>query len=153
MATTLANTTPNMIYDLLLGGVFTATLVPVFVDHHVHDNREGDRAVLTVLVSALLALTVAAMALAPWIFRIYTWNTPPGAKREQIIAVGVPLLRWFLPQIFFYGLTALASAMLNARRSFLAPAFAPVLNNVVVLCMLAVFWRVGGVAPDRAARC
>ena len=145
---TLANTTPNMIYDLLLGGVFTATLVPVFVDHHVHDNREGDRAVVTVLVTALFTLAAAAMALAPWIIRVYTWNTPPGTKREQIIAVGVPLLRWFLPQIFFYGLTALASAMLNARRSFLAPAFAPVLNNVVVLCMLAVFWRVGGVAPS-----
>ncbi len=143
----LANTTPNMIYDLLLGGVFTATLVPVFVDHHVNDNREGDRAVLTVLVSALLALTVAAMVLAPWIFRLYTWNISSAVDRAQIMSIGVPLLRWFLPQILFYGLTALASAMLNARRSFLAPAFAPVLNNVVVLCMLGAFWRVGGVAP------
>ncbi len=144
----LANTTPNMIYDLLLGGVFTATLVPVFVDHHVRRDDEGDAAVLTLLVCALIALTVLAMALAPWIFRLYTWDTPAGAKRTQIIAVGVPLLRWFLPQILFYGLTALASAMLNARRSYLAPAFAPALNNIVVLCMLAAFWRVGGVAPS-----
>ena len=144
----LANTTPNMIYDLLLGGVFSATLVPVFVDHHVHDDEDGDSAVITVLVTGLIALTALAMVLAPWIFRLYTWNTPAGIKRTEMIAVGVPLLRWFLPQILFYGLTALASAMLNARRSYLAPAFAPVLNNIVALCFLAAFWRVGGVAPS-----
>jgi len=144
----LANTTPNMLYDLLLGGVFSATLVPVFVDHHVRDDDDGDSAVITVLVSGLIVLTVVAMILAPWIFRLYTWNIDEPAKRDQVIAVGVPLLRWFLPQILFYGMTALASAMLNARRSYLAPAFAPALNNIVVLCMLGAFWRIGGVAPS-----
>jgi putative peptidoglycan lipid II flippase len=144
----LANVTPNMIYDLLLGGVFSATLVPIFVDHHVRRDDEGDSAVVTVLVAALITLTVLAMVLAPWIFRLYTWNIDDATKRAQTIEIGVPLLRWFLPQILFYGLTALASAMLNARRSFLAPAFAPVLNNLMVLCMLAAFWRVGGVAPS-----
>ncbi len=146
----LANTTPNMIYDLLLGGVFTATLVPVFVDHHVHRDDEGDSAVITVLVTGLIVLTAVAMVAAPWIFGLYTWNIDSSAERAAIIDVGVPLLRWFLPQILFYGLTALASAMLNARRSYLAPAFVPALNNVVVLCFLAAFWRVGGVAPSSA---
>lgn len=144
----LANTTPNMIYDLLLGGVFTATLVPVFVDHHVRHDDEGDSAVITVLVTGLVALTVVAMVFAPWIFRLYTWNIDSAADRAQMIDIGVPLLRWFLPQILFYGLTALASAMLNARRSYTAPAFVPALNNLVVLCFLAAFWRVGGIAPS-----
>lgn len=146
----LANTTPNMIYDLLLGGVFTATLVPVFVDHHVRRDDEGDSAVVTVLVSGLIVLTAAAMVAAPWIFRLYTWNIDSAAERDAIVDIGVPLLRWFLPQILFYGLTALASAMLNARRSYLAPAFVPALNNVVMLCFLAAFWQVGGVAPTAA---
>lgn len=146
----LANTTPNMIYDLLLGGVFTATLVPVFVDHHVRRDDEGDSAVITVLVTGLIALTVLAMVLAPWIFRLYTWNIDEASRRAEIMSIGVPLLRWFLPQILFYGLTALASAMLNARRSYVAPAFVPALNNLVVLGFLAAFWRVGGVAPSAA---
>ncbi len=144
----LANTTPNMLYDLLLGGVFTATLVPVFVDHHVERDDEGDAAVMTLLVSGLIVLTGLAMILAPWIFRLYTWNIDSAADRADIIEIGVPLLRWFLPQILFYGLTALASAVLNARRSYTAPAFVPVLNNVVMLCFLAAFWQVGGVAPS-----
>ncbi|MBS1849260.1 MAG: murein biosynthesis integral membrane protein MurJ [Actinobacteria bacterium] len=144
----LANTTPNMIYDLLLGGVFSATLVPIFVDHHVRHDDDGDAAVITVLVSGLVAVTALAMVLAPWIFRLYTWNITSTADRAEIVAIGVPMLRWFLPQILFYGLTALASAMLNARRSYVAPAFAPALNNIVVLCFLGAFWRVGGIAPS-----
>ena len=28
----LANTTPNMLYDIVLGGVLSATFIPVFVD-------------------------------------------------------------------------------------------------------------------------
>lgn len=143
----LANTTPNQIYDLLLGGVFSATLVPVFVDQVRRDDEEGTNAVVTVLVSALIVLTVVAMIAAPWIFRVYTWRADP-VERAANIAIGVPLLRWFLPQILFYGLTALASAILNARRSYAAPAFVPALNNLVVLAMLAAFWRVGGTAPS-----
>lgn len=143
----LANTTPNQIYDLLLGGVFSATLVPVFVDQLRHDDEDGTNAVVSVLASALILLTIGAMIFAPWIFRLYTWRADP-AERAANIAVGVPLLRWFLPQILFYGLTALATAILNARRSYAAPAFAPALNNLVVLAMLGAFWRVGGTAPS-----
>lgn len=144
----LANTTPNMIYDLLLGGVFTATLVPVFVDHHVKRDDEGDSAVVTMLSAALVVMTVIAVLCAPWIFRLYTWKIHDPAVKAETIAVGVPLLRWFLPQILFYGLTAIGSAMLNTRRSYLAPAIAPVLNNLVMFCILGAFWRVGGVAPS-----
>lgn len=144
----LANTTPNMIYDLFLGGVVTATLVPIFVDHHLQRDEDGDAAVATVLVVALFFLTAIAMLAAPWIFRMYTWNIQDVSERARTIDIGVPLLRWFLPQILFYGLTMIASAMLNARRSYLAPAIVPACNNLVVLCMLGVFWRIGGVAPS-----
>ena len=36
-------------------------------------------------------------------------------------------------RMLFYGIVTLATAMLNARRRFLAAAFAPVLNNLVVI--------------------
>ena len=52
-----------------------------------------------------------------------------------------------MPQMFFYGVTALATAMLNARRRFAAAAFAPVLNNVVVIAMLLAVVRLAGVHP------
>ena len=46
---------------------------------------------------------------------------------------------WFLPQMFFYGLTALATALLNAHRRFVAAAFAPVINNLLVIGVLVAF--------------
>lgn len=137
----LANTTPNMVYDLLLGGILSATLVPIFVAQFERRDRRGTDAVVTVLVAAMVTFTVVAIIAAPWIFRIYTWSAKPG-ERAELISVGVPLLRWFLPQILFYGFTALATALLNARRDYAAAAFAPVLNNVVVLCILGAFWLV-----------
>ena len=41
----LANETPNIVYDLLLGGVLSATLVPLFlVDVGSGDDRQHERA-------------------------------------------------------------------------------------------------------------
>ncbi len=140
----LANTTPNMIYDLLLGGVLSATLVPIFVDLLHDDDDDGISAVLTIATSALVAITVMAMVAAPLIFRLYVLGKS-GPEADQLASAGVPLLRFFLPQVLFYGLTALATALLNARRTFLAPAFAPVLNNVVVIAILfALPYAAGG---------
>jgi putative peptidoglycan lipid II flippase len=141
-----ANNTPNIVYELLLGGILSATLVPVFVGAFEHEDDDGVSAVVTVAVAALTAITVAAIVAAPLIFKAYTWRATP-TEADELASVGVPLLRVFLPQIFFYGLTALATALLNARRRFAAPAFAPVLNNIVVCTALVVFARTAGRHP------
>jgi putative peptidoglycan lipid II flippase len=44
--------------------------------------------------------------------------------------------------MLFYGIVTLATAMLNARRRFLAAAFAPVLNNVVVIAVFLALPRI-----------
>src|SRR5262245_2524908 len=44
-----ANTVPNLLYDLLLGGVLSATLVPVFVETRTKRDDEATGAVLTTL--------------------------------------------------------------------------------------------------------
>ncbi len=137
----LANTTPNIVYELLLGGILSATLVPLFVEHRERGDAEATDALLTVSLVAMLALTAVGMVAAPWIVDIYTSRLPAAEAQEQA-DVAVPLLRLFLPQIFFYGSTTLATALLHAHRSFRAPAFAPILNNVVVATMLVALPRV-----------
>jgi putative peptidoglycan lipid II flippase len=137
----LANTTPNVIYDLVLGGILAATLVPVFVDRYEHRDDDGVNALATVITLALVALTVLAVALAPLIIRALTIGADdPGTQRS----LAVPLLVMFMPQVLFYGLTTLWTAILNARRSFAAPAFAPVLNNVVVITLFVSLPRIAG---------
>lgn len=134
----LANSTPNIVYELLLGGVLSATLVPLFVDHLERGDTRATSAVFTVALTLLAVLTAIAMLFAPLIARLYALDTT-GAERTAQLHVMTVFTLWFLPQMVFYGLTALATAVLNARRRFVAAAYAPVLNNVIVIGALAVF--------------
>jgi putative peptidoglycan lipid II flippase len=129
-----ANETPNIVYELLLGGVLTATLVPQFVRHLQDDDEDATSAVFTVSMLALLAITVIGIVAAPLIVQIYTVGVSGhGRAAQQELATA--LLRMFMVQMVFYGLTALATAMLQARRRFAAAALAPVLNNIVVVAI------------------
>lgn len=128
----LANTTPNIIYELLIGGVLSATLVPLFVEADRKRDVEGPSALFSVGLTAALVLSIAAILASPFIGRVYL-----GGGRPEQLEVLRRLLALVLPQIFFYALITLATGALNARRRFVAAAFAPVLNNVVVVAVLA----------------
>jgi len=134
----LANNTPNMIYDLLLGGVLSATLVPTLIANREKHDDDGTDAVLTVATVALAVITLAAVILAPVIIHGYVLISGAGTARPSADeeALATTLLRLFAPQVLFYGLTTLATAYLNARRRFAAAAFAPVLNNVWMIAIL-----------------
>jgi putative peptidoglycan lipid II flippase len=146
----IANATPMIVYELLLGGILTATLVPLFVEHIERDDPRASNAITTVALVLLAAATVLGIVLAPWIIDVFMLRLEgPGRAAQQELATD--LLRWFMPQIFFFGVTALATAMLNARRRFAAAAFAPVLNNVVVICVLLALPRVATEPPTVAS--
>ena len=80
-------------------------------------------------------ITLAAVIAAPAIFHLFSVNVTGDADAYR--AAGTALARVFLIQIFFYGFTALATALLNAHRRFFAAAWAPVLSNVVIIASLA----------------
>jgi putative peptidoglycan lipid II flippase len=135
----LANTTPNIIYDLVLGGILSATLLPVFV-HRLSTDDEDDAwrsisAVCTVVVVFLLGVSALFAAIAPWIVRLYTLGNHGRDAGDQR-AVATYLLVLFAPQIFFYGLVTLTTAILHARRRFAMPMFAPIFNNLIVIAVL-----------------
>lgn len=147
----LANTTPNMLYDIVLGGVLSATFIPVFVDQLTNrdepDAFDSISAVLSLAVVILASATVAALVLAPQLIDALTvLDTHAHAHAHahqvhQILlerAVATTLLRWFVIQIAAYGLFALGTALLNTRRRFVAVAWAPILNNVV--CISVLIW-------------
>ena len=141
-AYSVANNTPNIVYELILGGVLTSIFVPVFVERmtqrSVSEAWESARAILSLSLVILTAVTVVMMVAAPLIVHVYTISLHgPQAEAERELATF--FLRWFMPQIIFYGIGAIATGLLNAHRRFTAPMFAPVLNNVVVIgTMLAV---------------
>jgi putative peptidoglycan lipid II flippase len=127
----LANTTPNIVYELLLGGVLSATLVPIFVDYREKGDEESVSAVVSMVAIALVVLTGLGIIVAPAVVRLYTLRLSDATAAAQQ-QVATDLLRMFMPQMFFYGITAIATALLNAHRRFAAPAVTPVFNNLLV---------------------
>jgi len=139
----VANNTPNIVYELVLGGVLTSVFVPVFVDWLERRGREESwevaRQILTIAFVSLSVITLVTIVFAPAIVGLYTSRLPQGPAGDAERDLATFFLRWFMPQIVFYGLGAVASGLLNAHRRFAAPMFAPILNNVIVIATMILF--------------
>jgi putative peptidoglycan lipid II flippase len=133
-----ANNSPNSIYELLVGGLLAASLVPLFTRFTEDNDEDATNAVVSVSLIVLGIATAVAIALAPLIFRLFSLHVSPLVDPQQFRHVGTVMTRIFLVQIFFYGLTAIASALLNARRHFFAAAWCPVLSNIITITMLLI---------------
>jgi putative peptidoglycan lipid II flippase len=144
----VANTTPNIIYELALGGILSSVFVPVFVEWLQSRGREEAwdtaRAVLTASLIFLSAVMVVGILGSSVIIKLYTFRVPPGPERDAARAFASFALKWFMPQIVFYGIGAVATGLLNAHRKFASPMFAPILNNLMVTATFFLFAALPG---------
>ena len=146
----VANSVPNAVYNLAVGGILTAVVVPLLV-HAAKRNRDGgeayDQRIFTLGVLALGIITAIATAAAVPITAVYGHGiTNPATYHLTVI-----FSYFFLPQIFFYGVGSLAGAILNARGSFAAPMWTPIINNVVVVGVGIAFVAIVGVNSTPAS--
>jgi putative peptidoglycan lipid II flippase len=141
----LANTMPNVVYNLALGGILTSVIVPLIVAASRRGSDRGEsynQRMFTLITFALLAITVVATLAAVPIVHIYSGSGVTGHRATlQLTEI---LAFFFIPQIFFYGVSSLIGAILNARGSFAAPMWTPIINNVVVLVVLGLYIAVDG---------
>jgi putative peptidoglycan lipid II flippase len=133
-----ANTLPNTVYYLMLGGIFTSVVVPLLVRAARRDPDRGEayaQRMFTLGALALLAVTVIGTLLAGPLVYLYapTIHGPPGSKYGAEHHLMVIWAYFFIPQIFFYGMSSLIGAVLNTRGRFAAPMWTPVINNLVVI--------------------
>ncbi len=139
----LANTTPNILYELVVGGVLSAVLLRVYVEVRERSGPEAAwRFVSRVTNAAMIVLgafTILGVLFAPPVFRLYTALRAPGPDLAAQQALGAFLLRLFVPQIIFYGFSTISTAILHAHRRFGVPMFVPVLNNLIVAATFLVF--------------
>lgn len=140
-----ANNLPNLIFLLVAGGVFNAVLVPQIIKASKAPDRGADyiSRLLTLAVLLLLGLTALVTLAAPWVIELTTQGYSPQQK-----ALAVAFAFWCLPQIFFYGLYALLTQILNANGAFGPAMWAPILNNVVAIAGLGMFIGIFGANVD-----
>lgn len=133
----LSNTLPNMVYELLLGGVLASVIIPLLVRARRQHADRGEAYTQRLLSAATIFLAVAtvlAVACAP-LLTILMANTAQPVDRHLVTTFSYLLL----PEIFFYGMAGLFAAILNTRGHFAAPTFTPILNNIVVTATAVVF--------------
>ncbi|HKS03042.1 MAG TPA: murein biosynthesis integral membrane protein MurJ [Arthrobacter sp.] len=136
-----ANNLPNLIFLLVAGGVFNAVLVPQIIKASKAPDRGADyiSRLLTLAVLVLLSLTLLVTLFAPVVIEFTTQGYSPQQK-----ALAVAFAFWCLPQIFFYGLYALLTQVLNANGAFGPAMWAPIMNNIVAIAGLGMFiWIFG----------
>ena len=132
-AYTIANTLPNIIFELLIGGVLTSVAIPLLSRARADaDGGEGyTQRLMTMAFVGLIGATALAVAAAPLLTRLYLAGN--GGVVDRGLATALAWL--LLPQIFFYGIAALFGAILNTKEKFGVPAWAPVANNLVVIAV------------------
>jgi putative peptidoglycan lipid II flippase len=129
----VANTMPNILYNLLIGGALTAVFVPQIV-RSLRDSDQGSAFIsrlFSVTVTFLFALTVIGILLSPQLVNIYA----PEYAGSKEFDVTVTLMRYCLPQIFFLGLFALLGQIANAKDRFGPMMWAPVINNFLAIAL------------------
>jgi putative peptidoglycan lipid II flippase len=144
-----ANTLPNAVYDLMLGGILTSVVVPLLVSAAKRDADGGeayDQRMFTLATMALAVLTLIATLAAGLLVDLYAHDLTPAEHHLTVI-----FAFFFIPQIFFYGVCSLAGGVLNARGHFAAPMWTPVINNIVVIAVLLMYVAIGGTASSATA--
>ncbi len=148
----LANQLPNNIYLILAGGTITAIIVPAIVRATGHEDG-GERflnKLVTLGLSVFLVIAVAATVAAPFVVDLYTQLGGHGFSGAQL-DLAYAFAYWLMPEIFFYGVFAILSEVMNARGVFWPYAWAPVVNNVVLAAVLIAFRVAFGVVAGSPA--
>ncbi|MCI5825629.1 MAG: virulence factor MviN [Arcanobacterium sp.] len=142
----IANTLPNLLFNFLASGIIDSVLVPAIV--RASNSADGGRAYLNKLFTITLvflgSITVLLTVGAPVVVKVWAATLSP-----QWYQITVMMAYWCIPQILFYGLTAVFGQILNAREVFGPYMWVPVANNVVAIGgFLALLWIFG--SPSQA---
>jgi putative peptidoglycan lipid II flippase len=135
----VANTMPNILYNLIIGGALTAVFVPQIV--RATSDEDGGSAFISRLVTAtfvfLAGLVLVAILLAPVLVRIFA-TSYIGRPEFEVTTL---FMRYCLPQILFMGLFALLGQVANAKGKFGPMMWAPVLNNLIAIAVFGWFLK------------
>lgn len=141
-AYSVANNVPNMIYELVIGGIISSLFIPTFMDVRAREGDEGAWRFASHLFN-LAVLGLGAIALLgivwpePFIWT-QTFRMDP-AEAETVRPVASAFFAIFAIKIMLYGAGSVISGLLNASRRYLWVALGPVFNNIVVIVALFVY--------------
>ncbi len=134
----VANNLPNMLYELVMGGMLVTAFLPVYlsVKKKLGQERGNDYAsnLLTIVIALLSIVTALCM-----LFPAQVIFTQSFYSDQQEMALAVFFFQFFAIQIVFYGCSSIVSGLLNANREYFWSSIAPVFNNVIVIASFLIY--------------
>ena len=130
---------PNIFRRFFAEGAFSQAFVPVFAEYEDQRSHEELQSlannVAGTLGIILFVFTALGVIASPILISMFGmgWLFSPAPDSADKFALSADMLRFTFPYLFFISLTALAGGILNTYKKFAAPAFAPVLLNVVLI--------------------
>ncbi len=139
----VASIVPTQLYELLVGGMVTGGLVPVFSDYVEEDQRDALRRLFSTLITLtgviLIGLVMLSELAAPWIAGVLGRGFA-----AETLQLAITMLRVMLPSVFFLSVSGVLTGLLYALNRFSLPAFtSSVFNASVVIAALALGARLG----------
>lgn len=130
---------PNLLRELFAEGSMSSAFIPVFTEYHSTKSPKEAwalaNAAFTTLLTLVTLVTVAGIISAPGI----VWLLAPGFREDASkLATTTLLTQIMFPYLLFVSLAAVAMGILNALRSFVIPALAPVFFNICVILFAVV---------------
>lgn len=132
---------PKMVYELLVGGMLSAALVPVLSEYATPERKHELLQVLSALLSlggvVLLLVVLLLELIAPWIAVALV-----GGFDASLLQTATLLVRLIIPAILIYGLSGILQAYHYARRRFVYPAMgAPAHNLGIIIAVMLLAGR------------
>ena len=140
-AYTTANQLPNTLYEVVVGGVLAATVVPLLAAPIAAGRREEVTATASGLLGLVLAvltpLSLVLIVLATPIAALFptSQGVDPALQHELVAS----FLRMFALQVPMYGVAVVLTGVLQAHNRFTWPALTPMLSSLVVMATYGLY--------------
>ena len=146
-AYSVANNIPNMIFELVAGGIISSLFIPMFMELR-ESNGESEAWRFTSHVFNLAVLCLGVLALIGTLFpEPFIWTQTFRMSPEQaaeVVPAATFFFRFFAIQVVLYGAGSIISGLLNSQRQYFWPAIGPVFNNLVAIGAMLAFVALGG---------
>lgn len=130
----VANNMPNIIFDLVAGGLLGAAFIPIFMlEKEQHGSKGGNRFACNMLNLTIILMAIFSILMTIFAPQVIATQTFTVGQQAEVSEIAVIFFRIFAIQMLFYGIGGVLNAILNGERIYFLPAFAPAINNIVVI--------------------
>ncbi|WP_208976237.1 murein biosynthesis integral membrane protein MurJ [Polycladidibacter stylochi] len=141
---------PNLFRRLFAEGAFNSAFVPLFARKLEEEGQRGARQFAGEVGAGLLSVLLLITALAQIAMPLLVLVLAPGYSSEaDKFALTTLMARITFPYLIFMSLLAFVSGILNSLGRFFMAALAPVMLNVVMICVFVIVWALGDLS-DRS---